>query len=80
MLGLVISVIIQMIHAMKMARSNRALEKKAYIDVHTGLPNKSRCEEILNDTEVICEMTVCMMFDLNNLKIVNDTKGHSAGD
>ncbi len=46
----------------------------------TGLPNKSRCEEILNNTEIICEATACMMFDLNNLKIVNDTKGHSAGD
>lgn len=80
MLCLVILVIIQMINAMKMARNNRALEKKAYIDVHTGLPNKSRCEEILNDTEVIPETTACMMFDLNNLKIVNDTKGHSAGD
>jgi len=80
MSGLVILVIIQMIQAMKMARSNKALEKKAYIDVHTGLPNKSRCEEILNDTEVICETTACMMFDLNNLKVVNDTKGHSAGD
>ncbi len=80
MLGLVILVIIQMIDAMKMARSNRALEKKAYVDVHTGLPNKSRCEEILNDTEVIRKTTACMMFDLNNLKIVNDTKGHSAGD
>lgn len=80
MSGLVILVIIQMIQAMKMARSNKALEKKAYIDVHTGLPNKSRCEEILNDTEVIRETTACMMFDLNNLKIVNDTKGHSAGD
>ena len=80
MSGLIILVIIQMIHAMKMARSNRALEKMAYVDAHTGLPNKSRCEEILNDTEVICEMTACMMFDLNNLKVVNDTKGHSAGD
>lgn len=80
MSGLVILIIIQMINAMKIARSNRALEKKAYIDVHTGLPNKSRCEEILNDTKVICETTACMMFDLNNLKVVNDTKGHSAGD
>ena len=80
MLGLVILVIIQMLDAMKMARSNRALEKRAYIDMHTGLPNKSRCEEILNDTNVIREKTACMMFDLNNLKIVNDTKGHSAGD
>lgn len=79
-LGLVTLVIIQMVDAMKMARISQALEKKAYIDAHTGLQNKSRCEEILNDTEVIRETTACMMFDLNNLKIVNDTKGHSAGD
>lgn len=79
-LGLVTLVIIQMVDAMKMARISQALEKKAYIDAHTGLQNKSRCEEILNDTEVIRETTACMMFDLNNLKIINDTKGHSKGD
>lgn len=78
--ALVTLAIMQMMHAMKMARSNRLLEKKIYIDVHTGLPNKNRCEEILNDTEVIREATACMVFDLNNLKMINDTKGHSAGD
>ena len=80
MLGLVILIVVQMIQAMKMARNNRLLEQKAYIDVHTGLPNKSRCEEILNNTEIIRESTACMIFDLNNLKIVNDTKGHLVGD
>ena len=65
-LGLVTLVIIQMVDAMKMARISQALEKKAYIDAHTGLQNKSRCEEILNDTEVIRETTACMMFDLRS--------------
>ena len=78
--GIVIMVIIQMLMAMKMARNNKLLEQKAYIDVHTGLPNKSHCEELLHNSEAIYETTACIVFDLNNLKVVNDTKGHSAGD
>ena len=30
--------------------------------------------------DTIVEPTVCIMFDLNNLKTANDTMGHSAGD
>ena len=56
------------------------LEQKAYIDIHTGLPNKGSCEELLNNREILREPTACVIFDLNNLKTVNDTRGHSAGD
>ena len=65
---------------MKMAMNNKLLEQKAYTDAHTGLPNKDACELLLNTPEKVKESTACMMFDLNNLKIVNDTMGHSAGD
>lgn len=70
----------QTIAALKIAKRNKVLEQKAYIDLHTGLPNKSRCEELLHDMEFITEPTACIMFDLNNLKHVNDTMGHSVGD
>ena len=50
------------------------------IDIHTGLPNKGSCEELLNNREILREPTACVIFDLNNLKTVNDTRGHSAGD
>ncbi len=80
MLSLVILVIMQTLRAMQMAMQNRLLEQKAFIDAHTGLPNKSACNEILNKKDIITDPTACIMFDLNNLKIVNDTRGHSAGD
>lgn len=50
------------------------------LDVHTGLPNKSRCEDLLNSSGFITEPLCFVMFDLNNLKEVNDTLGHAAGD
>lgn len=53
---------------------------KAFVDAHTGLPNKNACNELLNKKDIITDSTACIMFDLNNLKTVNDTMGHSAGD
>ena len=70
----------QSLSSMRIIRKNRILEQKAYIDVHTGLPNKSKCEELFSDMSFITEPTACLMFDLNNLKNANDTLGHSAGD
>lgn len=80
MLGLVILIIIQTLAAMKMSVLNKLLEQRAYTDAHTGLPNKDACEVFLNNKEKVAEHTACLMFDLNNLKIINDTKGHSKGD
>ena len=80
MLCLVILIIVQTIMAMKMARQNKLLEQRAYTDARTGLPNRSACKEILNNNEIISSPTACIVFDLNNLKFINDTMGHSAGD
>ena len=61
-------------------KKNKQLEKQAFLDLHTGLPNKSKCEEIFRTSQFITDSTACIMFDLNNLKKVNDTLGHSVGD
>lgn len=63
----------------KMEKTNKILNQKAYIDLQTGLPNKSKCEEMLRENMVVSD-TACVMFDLNNLKLINDTLGHVAGD
>lgn len=61
---------------------NRKLRQIAYVDANTGLPNKRKCEEMLNEEGLISEQDVvcCFMFDLNNLKMINDTMGHKTGD
>ena len=54
--------------AVKVSHANRQLEQKAYIDLHTGLPNKSKCEELFHNVEFIKTPTACIVFDMNNLK------------
>lgn len=53
---------------------------KANTDMHTGLYNKSRCNEVLSDDAVITNTIALLMFDLNSLKVINDTYGHEMGD
>lgn len=70
----------QTMKAIHLGRSNRELNQTAYTDGHTGLLNKSRCEQVLSRRENVTVPTCCMMFDLNDLKKVNDGLGHIAGD
>ncbi|MGF0018882.1 diguanylate cyclase [Sporofaciens sp. SGI.106] len=56
------------------------LNQQATIDYSTGLFNRSRCRELLSDQAMIQGEVCLMMFDLNQLKMVNDTQGHEAGD
>ncbi len=60
--------------------SNRDLEDKANKDGLTGLSNRSRCNDMLEDFLPLDERTGLAMFDLNDLKIYNDTYGHDMGD
>lgn len=80
MLLLVLVIMQRTMYSIKIARMNKQLEKKAYLDLHTGLPNKSRCEQFFHDEHFINEPTAVMVYDLNNLKLANDTLGHIVGD
>jgi len=57
---------------------SRKHSKMAYIDAQTGLMNKNRFIEVMNE----CSGTKIgiIMLDINSLKSINDRFGHDAGD
>ena len=58
-------------------------KKLAYTDYLTGLENRMAFEQRLLECEALIadkKTVTFMVFDLNNLKTVNDTMGHKAGD
>lgn len=59
----------------------RILETLAYTDPLTGLMNRTKYEEIIDDLkEKVNGAITVVSFDLNNLKKINDNNGHEAGD
>lgn len=52
----------------------------AYWDSLTGLKNRTAFLEEMSATHVDENSVTIAMYDVNNLKIVNDTKGHLVGD
>ncbi|MFN7102134.1 MAG: putative bifunctional diguanylate cyclase/phosphodiesterase [Pseudorhizobium sp.] len=64
-------------------RSDRVQERQrlTYTDALTGLPNRARFDQVLS--EVSSEPTGrwgILLADIDNLKQINDTFGHAAGD
>ena len=70
----------EFIKAVRYAAMNRALQKKVYLDHATGLPNKNKCEELLDGPDLAPENVGVCSFDLNNLRRINNSMGHEAGD
>ena len=56
------------------------MNQRAMIDYSTGLYNRSRCSELLRSEDILENQVCLIMFDLNQLKMVNDIWGHEAGD
>jgi diguanylate cyclase (GGDEF)-like protein len=60
------------------------IERLAYFDVLTGLPNRQRCievsEKLFADARRTSECVAVICLDIASLKRVNDTFGHSVGD
>jgi diguanylate cyclase (GGDEF)-like protein len=53
----------------------------AYSDVLTGIYNRRKCEETMNEIDSTKNKNFAIIsFDLNNLKVTNDTLGHEKGD
>ena len=72
----------ELVKALRYAAQNAVLKKKVYLDSATGLPNKNKCEELLsaqNPVPINEPVSVCV-FDLNNLRTINNNLGHDKGD
>ena len=80
--GLLVLFALELVRALRTAALNRALQKKVYLDEATGLPNKNKCEEVLGRSGPIGtdEPVALCVFDLNNLRTINNNLGHEKGD
>jgi len=57
-----------------------ALERLAYTDSLTGLANRRKCDDLFDELDMSEKVYGILTFDLNNLKLTNDTQGHESGD
>ncbi|MBR0092492.1 MAG: GGDEF domain-containing protein, partial [Lachnospiraceae bacterium] len=57
-----------------------SLTEKAYIDALTGLPNRKSADNVFRSLNSAVGSYCIVSMDLDNLKIINDTYGHDAGD
>jgi diguanylate cyclase (GGDEF)-like protein len=71
-------------YILRNAASAEHIERLAYYDTLTGLPNRQRCIDLMGalfDTAARARESVAVIYlDLNSFKRVNDTFGHSVGD
>jgi diguanylate cyclase (GGDEF)-like protein len=71
-------------YILRNAAAAERIERLAYFDTLTGLPNRQRCIETADrffaDAATAREQVAVIYMDLNNFKRVNDTFGHSVGD
>ncbi|GKV66069.1 MULTISPECIES: GGDEF domain-containing protein [Sporosarcina] len=69
---------------LKLRLQNSTVQKYEHIDFLTGVYNRKYLEETtdrwLTDSAVTKNTIVCIAFDLDNLKVINDSYGHLAGD
>ncbi len=62
-------------------KEKEMLIRRAYTDELTQINNRTYCSEYMNKLQAeINQKYTIFNFDLNDLKITNDTKGHTQGD
>ncbi|MDR2095429.1 MAG: diguanylate cyclase [Treponema sp.] len=66
----------------RVRRKAEMLSHIAYEDSLTGLPTRARCDQVCEDLERTkpAENIAIFMFDMNNLKAINNKLGRQAGD
>ena len=71
-----------MIRGITISNKANSLDKIAYVDKLTQMDNRASCERLMERISSFPshEKMAVIMFDMNGLKIVNDTLGHMSGD
>ncbi|HUN25958.1 MAG TPA: EAL domain-containing protein [Steroidobacteraceae bacterium] len=71
-------------YMLRNASAAERIERLAYYDPLTGLPNRRRCletaERLMSAARDADESVAIVYLDLNSFKRINDTFGHSVGD
>ena len=71
-------------YILRNAAAAERVERLAYFDPLTGLPNRQRAietaERLVHEATQLQESVAIIYLDLNSFKRVNDTFGHSVGD
>jgi diguanylate cyclase len=71
-------------YILRNAAAAERIERLAYFDTLTDLPNRQRCidtaERLFADAALTQQQVAVIYMDLNSFKRVNDTFGHSVGD
>ena len=71
-------------YILRNAAAAERIERLAYFDSLTGLPNRQRCtetaERLFAEAAAAQDSVAVIYLDLNSFKRVNDTFGHSVGD
>ena len=71
-------------YILRNAAAAERVERLAYYDPLTGLPNRQRCietaEHLFKEAAAGAEEVAILYLDLNSFKRINDTFGHAVGD
>lgn len=75
--------LVKMLHVnVKELQRNKQLSKEMQIDIDTGLYDRSKCQEVLQSlvTPANRKEKAVVIFDINDLGLVNELDGKSVGD
>jgi diguanylate cyclase (GGDEF)-like protein len=80
-IGFIVFSLIYFIRSLAIKKRADALGKIAYVDPLTQIDNRASCELKIKSLQTYSYGEVsALMFDMNNLKLVNDFLGHKGGD